>query len=1329
MRTTALGLTLVIAALLTGCSDDRSNVPTGRLTVAVAPLNLSGIINADYTITVTNDRDGSGEVVWTRAVTSSVYGDGAGSVSYVGTCDASTGVNTVTLQLTALYDAGGLVPAGTYMNPTPLAREATCVPNADVAVQFDITVARRADQGFFDVAVEFEDIFCSAKLDCQNADGTDLDLLHDANGDRDMTVVLGFACTGSPTGSTYLYMDDPIIACTNQAPNEVLVDPTGSGNVALNQAPNANPGGYLFAASVFRGVEGLAHKAYWNISFGLDATRFGANGTCELTGRATASDLAFPQTADGFPIPTGAVYPVIDWNVTLSNAGGRVCTRHEVNDGNGVATNYVGHLPLTNGLTWDPDPITLDHRYEPTTGIVLSAAPSAALPYASCVDARDSGETASQIYTIDPDGAGPLPERDVYCDMVTDGGGWMLMAKFSQHESIATLSGADYDAYFGASGGALWIEGHAMAAPTTPVPAYDAHHVESVDWREHLVAGHPYELRQNFFKGAGTAAFDVKYDFAYNGHVKQDAVTPFASGRAWPLTNRTVLSDATGISWNVQPPTYFWLPFTSAALDGTPLYSGCAGYAFEATGCTAATATERRFGDAGIIDTAAISQDQAASWAPLTKAPSALAIFDLVYVFQATATYGQTGAQMALLYWIREKACVDDGDCASGLCGAGGACAAYAESCAALRAAGQTTSAIYTLDRDGAVGGAAPVAAYCDMTTDGGGWMYVAETGRSQTNPADTWLSVPNDYHRYIYDLRGFQYDEVLVVRPAGFYWCNSWGTDSTYWGPDAATSMGIAYDTEYFHYHNGEFTPSYAWIQQPYGPPTIDYTTGNTTPSAVAISTLDGATGAVVKLDPPGATHSELEVSNFDAFVQAHGGCSLGAGHQATWQAYVRAATTPSPHAQLTGPMQTFPANAWTSVSFDSAPIGGGASFAGGDILFEQTGVYRVTLTYRPHYAAGVWTGVRLAGAGVTRGVSAGYGNIYPDGWEPVTVSFLAEVPDTGISYQLQLGRGNGDDPVQRPDPIGGLSPPALQASFERIDDLVAPTRSFAQLQGPAQVFGAGAWTAATWDSAPISHGITTQVGPDLTFSETGVYRVTLSFRGGAGADTPTAAALFGGGSVKGISAGHGNVPNSPELITTSFLANVDDLGVAYQIAVGRVSDSYTVITPNTLVDMAPLPVQATITRESGVATSYAQLEGGAQTLPANAWTGVSFDGTSIAQGITVSGADVSLSEPGVYRITLSYRHDLGANVYSAVRFYGGPSGVGGHTAGMSAGFGNVVNSHELFTLTWLADVESAGTYQIQLGRLNAAVTIAATSPIVGVTPPAVQATIVRLP
>ena len=365
----ALGWTLA------ACAGAESPIDGGRVAVSVAPLSLPGVTDAEYTVTVRDAPNGGGEVVWTKDVTSSAYGDGGGSLSLVGPCDADAGINTITLELTALRDGAGILPTSDYMNPTPVSLEAACAPNADVAVTFDLTVARRAQQGFFDVAVSFGDVFCSAKLDCLDDDGGDLELLHDPDSHaRDLTAVIGFACTGSVTGATWLYMNDPVVSCTGLAPDLVTVDASGQGNLDLDAAPNANPGGYLFAASVFKGAEGLANTAYWNISLGLREAAFGAAGDCTLTLRATASDQELPQEPGGFPLPAGSVYPVIDWSVPLSSATGRECERHEVNaTDSGVETHYVGYLPALNTLTWSPTPIAFKHRLEQSTGELVTA--------------------------------------------------------------------------------------------------------------------------------------------------------------------------------------------------------------------------------------------------------------------------------------------------------------------------------------------------------------------------------------------------------------------------------------------------------------------------------------------------------------------------------------------------------------------------------------------------------------------------------------------------------------------------------------------------------------------------------------------------------------------------------------------------------------------------------------------------------------------------------------------------------------------------------------------------------------------------------------------
>jgi len=375
------------ALALTGCLDadagpDRGN--TGQLAIDVAPLSLSGLTNARYTITVRNAAGGGGEIVWARTLDSTAYGDGAGSLSYVGTCDADAGVNTVILEIVALYDANGQLAAGSFADPTPVSREITCVEGTDVAVSFDLAIARRAEQGFFDIAVSFEDLFCSAKLDCLDDEGGgDLELLHNPDGGaRELTAVVGFACTSAVAGPTWLYMDDPVISCANFA--DVVVGAGELGTVDLTAAPNANDDDYLFAAAVYRGVEGLAAKAYWTLAFGLDADRFGAAGACSLTLRATAASTAFPLEDDGFPLPADSVYPVIDWSAPLSDSG-RICGSHAVDDGGGeVETHYVGYLSAPNQFTWGDAPIYLRHRFG-NDGTLVSR------PYITCSQGCEHG--------------------------------------------------------------------------------------------------------------------------------------------------------------------------------------------------------------------------------------------------------------------------------------------------------------------------------------------------------------------------------------------------------------------------------------------------------------------------------------------------------------------------------------------------------------------------------------------------------------------------------------------------------------------------------------------------------------------------------------------------------------------------------------------------------------------------------------------------------------------------------------------------------------------------------------------------------------------------
>jgi hypothetical protein len=226
---------------LGGCLAGSSEPVGAALGIGVAPLSLPGIADACYHLIVTNQAGGAGEVVWDRKqICASQYGDGRSSVSYIGTCDASPDgrVNSVTLEIEALYAKGSggkidkLVVPDDYVNPCPGGEgrcilDVPCAENADTAVTFNVTVLRSANQGFFDIAVNFEDIFCSSKIDCAYDDKGDkpIELLFDSKGNRQQTAVVALACTRGPgeDQGTVLHMNGPRVVC-GEGPSAMRVE-------------------------------------------------------------------------------------------------------------------------------------------------------------------------------------------------------------------------------------------------------------------------------------------------------------------------------------------------------------------------------------------------------------------------------------------------------------------------------------------------------------------------------------------------------------------------------------------------------------------------------------------------------------------------------------------------------------------------------------------------------------------------------------------------------------------------------------------------------------------------------------------------------------------------------------------------------------------------------------------------------------------------------------------------------------------------------------------------------------------------------------------------
>lgn len=339
----------VALALLGACTGTTD--PGAELTVTVAPLQLAGIADVEYHLRVDN---ALGDIVWDQPnLLSTRYGDGRGALTYIGPCDASADANphTVSLWITDVTDTDGHVLSSPdeWKNPTrepngndpgvAIQRsDVVCAENADVRVDFDLTVMRAAGQGFFDVAVNFEDVFCAAKMDCIP------EMLHDparAGTPRGPTVVLGFACTsGTAQGApepTHLYLSDLLLRCDKpgspvesfetRLPVDAVVSDGNQGAVARG----------VFQWARYQDQEEFQaiDKCFWNFAVGLDTSAL-AGFECDLVANGTAS--ARPLVANLLP---DAVHPYLSWDVQVLGSGGALCEPNALDAiGSGVSSEY-----------------------------------------------------------------------------------------------------------------------------------------------------------------------------------------------------------------------------------------------------------------------------------------------------------------------------------------------------------------------------------------------------------------------------------------------------------------------------------------------------------------------------------------------------------------------------------------------------------------------------------------------------------------------------------------------------------------------------------------------------------------------------------------------------------------------------------------------------------------------------------------------------------------------------------------------------------------------------------------------------------------------------
>lgn len=279
MRSQLLRLVALSSISTLGACADEARAPAGpEVAIDVAPLTLPGTLGVSYAIAVYNQDptpytgifDVTGDAVMTTGlvwhqedVTSNQFGNGpGGDISYVGPCDASVDENWVALALNRVdvgdgngsYDgAAGAFPGTAnllddqnsaftaspgsndldpdFVNPAPyndaLVLKFPCEENEDTRVTFNLTVMRDAQQGFFDVAVNFEDIFCSMKIDTCYDDGPITLLFGDEEGEgRVETAVIASACTaGTDDADTIMWMSPLEVSCDGGV--TFTLDPTG----------------------------------------------------------------------------------------------------------------------------------------------------------------------------------------------------------------------------------------------------------------------------------------------------------------------------------------------------------------------------------------------------------------------------------------------------------------------------------------------------------------------------------------------------------------------------------------------------------------------------------------------------------------------------------------------------------------------------------------------------------------------------------------------------------------------------------------------------------------------------------------------------------------------------------------------------------------------------------------------------------------------------------------------------------------------------------------------------------------------------------------------
>ncbi|MFT7582774.1 MAG: hypothetical protein ACI9MR_004457 [Myxococcota bacterium] len=351
-----------------GCAEDAVpglSGPSGDLEIAIAPLMLADVADACFDIEVKNE---SGERVFATRITSQRNGNGTGDATYIGTCDASDATNDVELDIVGIYadtatcppdfndgddfDSGGL---GFSDGMGIITVTADCNANADTLVAFDVTILRNANRGFFDIAVNFNDMYCSAKFDtCYgDAPGTEpIMLLAGATGERQRTGVAGLSCTaGTGATGTELVLLDPTVTCTDVTSDDTVfaIDLGGAeqdnGTVTVGEIPSE----YSLHYALFYGNEDLGcgvdvgecQTVYYNMAINIEDLESQGLSDCRFDWAASARHTgSLIVDGTGALSATSNAYPTITYDSIPANTTS--CQQHPLNgNGSSVATRYI----------------------------------------------------------------------------------------------------------------------------------------------------------------------------------------------------------------------------------------------------------------------------------------------------------------------------------------------------------------------------------------------------------------------------------------------------------------------------------------------------------------------------------------------------------------------------------------------------------------------------------------------------------------------------------------------------------------------------------------------------------------------------------------------------------------------------------------------------------------------------------------------------------------------------------------------------------------------------------------------------------------------------